>query len=316
MAKKKKKHGGGGAAKGKKKGGILGLVKQVTSARAKHERRRAREEAESRARAAKKERRSLERARMPYKRSLRTLLVGEGDFSFAAALTDLFGEGAAENLVCTAYDSEEEARRKYDKTLDANLEKLRARAAVPLFGVDARRLHEERGWTDDWEAEGRAETEREHREWKGGKVEDESQQEAEEEGDNPRTGGRFDLVVWNFPHAGAGSVAERGVEEHQELLSLFFASAKHVLQPDGEIHITLRPGEPYTLWKVPRLAFLQGFRIKSEWDFHAAVYPGYEHRRTNGGGLSVRGAHTHCFCHADWRPPSAELETEVALTAT
>jgi 25S rRNA (uracil2634-N3)-methyltransferase len=310
MARKKK--GGGGGAKGR---GVSALVKQVTQERQKAAKKRAREKKEAAEREAKKLRVSRERATVPYRREQRVLLLGEGNFSFAAALARMFG--VAENLVCTAYDSREAAAAKYPQ-LEENLAALAEAAAPAHFGIDARELHQHTGWKDDWADEHAAIEEAKHREWgkdaaagpkaeeaaKGNAGEDEEEEEEEEEEDPAAKpgGGKFDVIVFNFPHLGQGQVAAEAVQSHQDLLSLFFASAKRVLKEDGKIHVTLRPGEPYSLWKLPRLAHVNGYRVLTEWDFHASLYPGYEHRRTKGGTVDVTNAHTHVFCRATYNP--------------
>jgi 25S rRNA (uracil2634-N3)-methyltransferase len=50
----------------------------------------------------------------------------------------------------------------------------------------------------------------------------------------------------------------------------------------SEIHVTLKQGEPYSGWGVPRLARTASLRAKSGLDFFPELYPGYEHRRTRG----------------------------------
>ena len=68
----------------------------------------------------------------------RTLLVGEGNFSFARALVRLFA-AEGENLVATAFDSEELAVGKYPDAAAA-VEEVQECGGRVLFGVDARDL--------------------------------------------------------------------------------------------------------------------------------------------------------------------------------
>ena len=50
-----------------------------------------------------------------------------------------------------------------------------------------------------------------------------------------------------------------------------------------QIHVTLKTGEPYNSWQVPRMAKLTGkLRMKTAIDFYPEMYSGYEHRRTVG----------------------------------
>lgn len=46
--------------------------------------------------------------------------------------------------------------------------------------------------------------------------------------------------------------------------------------------MTIKAGEPYDSWKVPRLAQGTGLRLKRAFEFFPQLYDGYEHRRTLG----------------------------------
>ena len=70
----------------------------------------------------------------PYSSHKPTLLLGEGDFSFAAALALVWGD--ASQLVATAYDEEAPATIKYS-SLAENVEAIRSLGGTVLFGVDA-----------------------------------------------------------------------------------------------------------------------------------------------------------------------------------
>jgi len=76
--------------------------------------------------------------RCPYESHQRTLLLGEGDFSFAAALCCLWGD--ASNLIATAYDDEAACKFKYAKLTD-HVEVIRAAGGRVFFGVDAAQCH-------------------------------------------------------------------------------------------------------------------------------------------------------------------------------
>ncbi|CAE6927840.1 bmt5, partial [Symbiodinium sp. KB8] len=67
----------------------------------------------------------------------------------------------------------------------------------------------------------------------------------------------FRIVVWNFPHMGAGEKdVEKSIEKHRQLLAEFFASAVHCLDssPSAAIHVALKAGEPYKSWKIVQVA--------------------------------------------------------------
>lgn len=52
--------------------------------------------------------------------------------------------------------------------------------------------------------------------------------------------------------------------------------------PSGELHITLKRGEPYTSWNIGQCAKETGWKYKTCREFIASAYPGYAHRRTRG----------------------------------
>ncbi|KAF9977754.1 hypothetical protein BGZ73_004978 [Actinomortierella ambigua] len=104
-------------------------------------------------------------------------------------------------------------------------------------------------------------------------------------------GKRFNKIVFNFPHAGAGiKDQDRNVLSNQKLLSAFFESAVSFLtdpelgdKKPGEILVTIKTGNPYDLWNIKRLAVGTGkLGNKTSFPFYTEQYPGYEHRRTIG----------------------------------
>ena len=66
----------------------------------------------------------------------RTLLLGEGNFSYALSLAQNFG---GENLVATSLDSLSTVKAKYTES-EANLDALRQLGATVLHGVDAQNI--------------------------------------------------------------------------------------------------------------------------------------------------------------------------------
>ena len=108
---------------------------------------------------------SINRVTVPFKPTDRILLIGEGNFSFARALT-CSPPPALEflppsNIVATAYDTEEECCSKYPEAIDI-ISSLRKKGVEILFSVDATKLDK----------------------------------------CVPLRGRKFDRIVWNFPHAG------------------------------------------------------------------------------------------------------------------
>lgn len=160
---------------------------------------------------------------VPYKPGQRILLVGEGNFSFAAALTKICG--GASGIDATAYDSEADVRRpsrnqcftqltpcptdvdqagtKYPDLEEHTATVLGTGGAVH-FGVNGVRLHDCRELTPP-----------------------------------------YDSVVFNFPHCGLGVKDKvRSVAMHQQLVIDFARSAAQMIHERGEIHITVKRGEP------------------------------------------------------------------------
>ncbi|RUS21139.1 hypothetical protein BC937DRAFT_93526 [Endogone sp. FLAS-F59071] len=162
--------------------------------------------------------------------------------------------GRGENLVATCLDSEEVLILKYEDEARANVEAVVAAGGTVLYEVDATKLNKCAALK----------------------------------------GKRFEKIVFNFPHAGAGiKDQDRNVISNQTLLLSFFASsipflASPVAYPTtdsahGELHVTLKSGAPYDLWNVRQLVKQTGsLAVKTTLPFVPEAYPGYEHRRTLG----------------------------------
>ena len=63
--------------------------------------------------------------------------------------------------------------------------------------------------------------------------------------------GKFDLVFFTFPHTGVPNGQPDSVPSNQNLLRSFLRSASLILEPGGEIQITLKTGSPYNEWRLP-----------------------------------------------------------------
>ncbi|KAL6999073.1 25S rRNA (uracil2634-N3)-methyltransferase [Sarracenia purpurea var. burkii] len=74
---------------------------------------------------------------MHYSSSHKILLVGEGDFSFAACLATAFGSAA--NIIATSLDSKELLSLKHPSAV-ANLEQLKRLGDIVLHEVDVRTM--------------------------------------------------------------------------------------------------------------------------------------------------------------------------------
>ncbi|CAM0141315.1 hypothetical protein VKS41_003983 [Umbelopsis sp. WA50703] len=195
----------------------------------------------------------------PYEFNDKILLVGEGNFSFARSLVESVVHGG-DNIIATCYDSQEVLHEKYEDESKGNVQVIQELGGTVLFEVDATHLD---------------------------KCKAIKQQ-------------KFSKIVFNFPHAGAGiKDQDRNIQSNQVLLKEFFKSAAKLLQSrvegdenDGEIHVTLKSGQPYDLWSVRTMAKSTDLlRPKTAFPFVPALYPGYAHRRTLGfkEGLSKTG---------------------------
>ena len=102
----------------------------------------------------------------------------------------------------------------------------------------------------------------------------------------PRT--RFHRIIFNFPHTGCGiKDTDQNNAYHREFLTQFFTnvSATRLVYPAdefGEVHVTLKKGEPYKSWNIQQCARNGGFTFKTSYEFFPHLYKGYQHRRTRG----------------------------------
>ncbi|KNC76546.1 hypothetical protein SARC_10959, partial [Sphaeroforma arctica JP610] len=186
------------------------------------------------------------------------LLVGEGNCSFSRALVEKFEVG--DKITCTTYDTYDVLKTKYGDEVDGFIQQLIDSNARVQHGIDATKLHEAKKLARSGEETA-----------------------------------VFDTIVFNFPHTGAGiKNTERNILANQEMLTNFFESAYKVLSEKGEIHLTIKLGEPYSQWRVAKLAErATDLYLKNSQPFDCTLYPGYEHRRTIGfdEGKSKAGNH-------------------------
>jgi 25S rRNA (uracil2634-N3)-methyltransferase len=181
---------------------------------------------------------SRKHAKIPYTKEHRILLVGEGNFSFAHALVDLF-QGSGGNIVATSFDDDATVAAKYDDAASL-IATVQDHGATVVHGVDATKLLSH----DDV---------------------------------NTGDGEKYDRIVFNFPHDGSGEKDTRkNVEGNQRMLHAFFLAAAPLLAEGGEVHVTLKKGKPYDQWKVGSLgALTRKLVLKTGTDFFPDMYPGY-----------------------------------------
>lgn len=192
----------------------------------------------------------------PYTEAQHILCLGEGNFSFARAIVRLL-EYCGGNVIATAFDSKETVFLKYEEGPDPVSDIVAELAdcdATVLYDVDATNIHK-------------------------------SLQKSSK-AQHCQTPGLFDTIVFNFPHVGLGiKDQDVNVRKNQQMLSSFFMSSCSVLKPDGEVHVTLKAGKPYSLWNIVSLAHHStagALSLKTTRLFQAANFPGYTHRRTLG----------------------------------
>lgn len=173
---------------------------------------------------------------LPWDKDDKVLLLGEGDFSFALCCKK---ERLAASVVATAFDSEEEVKRKYESGAD-NLTKLAAQGTQE---------QPKEGKNDNGEDEGEEGQEFEDDfNHEDGEVEEEIETEIHFDVDatklgsykffkNMPNGNKFDAVVFNFPHTGDGiKDQDRNVLRNQQMLHAFFKNAIPVLKNGQEVY--------------------------------------------------------------------------------
>ncbi|SMQ55737.1 unnamed protein product [Zymoseptoria tritici ST99CH_1A5] len=190
---------------------------------------------------------------IPFQAEDRILLVGEGDFSFAKSIVEHHG---CCDVTATCFDRQEELYEKYKPQAEEHVKYLEDEGQTVHYGIDATKLDKIKAL-------------------------------------KKQGGGRFDVILFNFPHVGGKSKdVNRQVRFNQELLVKFFNTGMELLAPEGTIVVTLFEGEPYTLWNVRDLGRHTGLEVRRSFKFMAEAYPGYSHARTLGnieGGGGWKG---------------------------
>jgi 25S rRNA (uracil2634-N3)-methyltransferase len=215
------------------------------------------------------------------------LLIGEGDFSFAASLVEDHG---CSQVLATTNDSEETCLTKYPNTAAQHHSLLRTayddsfedfQKALPdgpiLYNIDATNLQKSK---------------------------------------EVKRAAPFDWIIFNFPHVGGLSTdINRQVRANQALLAAFFKSAKDLLRTEqsasaynyeaqksgsGSILVTVFEGEPYSLWNVRDLARSVSLIVHRSWQFDASAFPRYRHART-GGAVRKGGIEGNELSESAWK---------------
>ncbi|KAG0620028.1 hypothetical protein M758_4G183200 [Ceratodon purpureus] len=201
------------------------------------------------------------------------LLVGEGNFSFSASLGNAFG--AATNMVATSLDSKDELLKKYGRTAEWNTISLMHRGALVFHGFDACKMAVQQKYL-----------------LSGFHL------------------SLFHYIIFNFPHAGfLGKESDaRVLKKHRELVRDFFANAKEMLLPGGQVHVRHKLGQPYDEWKLEELALSTGLKLVGRVRFQLHEFPGYQSCRGDGfradESFKLGPADTYIFTARDEEPPA------------
>ena len=275
---------------------------------------------------AKKERRR-KNAFVPYHVEDTILLIGEGNFSFARALVRRF-EGVATRLIATSYDTKEQVITKYPE-FPTVLEELETAGVSVVYGVDCTALESNTDLRVAIETMQQSCAKTSDAINTGLSVFDKivfnfphTACGIKDTLENNRVHQRF---LTSFFHSATTMLRPTSTVQGQSTLtekkdfgstvitdSTTSSSSSSSSGGGGaigtsetgvksrktqfglsQIHVTLKTGEPYASWQIPRMAKLTGMlRLQTAIDFYPALYSGYEHRRTLGGfrGKAVAAA--------------------------
>ncbi|KZS93320.1 hypothetical protein SISNIDRAFT_77687 [Sistotremastrum niveocremeum HHB9708] len=224
---------------------------------------------------------------IPFSITDRILLVGEGNFSFARSLFShpVLRSLPPENVIATAYDSEEICYEKYPDAQEI-VEGLRAKGVVVLFDIDATALEKYsvlKGtqwdrivWNFPHAGKGIA--------------------------DQDRSILSNQVLLLGFlrsvspflapgpPPSIRGRRKKKSDDDSDEEEQESGDEETHTLSTRGTVLVTLRNVPPYTLWDLPKLAKSPPtshqdnpkYSILRSFQFHRESWPGYAHRMTKG----------------------------------
>ena len=71
----------------------------------------------------------------------------------------------------------------------------------------------------------------------------------------------FDRVIFNFPHTGVEGSTIESIKSNEQLLFGYFTSASQIINPLGQIHLTLRDTTFYQSWNMPEQAKLANLSL-------------------------------------------------------
>ncbi|KAK9152328.1 hypothetical protein Syun_010637 [Stephania yunnanensis] len=144
--------------------------------------------------------------------------------------------GRADNMVATSLNSQDFLKKNYGQAM-SNIQSLRSRGCKVIHKVNA----------------------------------------TEMAGHMKLNAVKYDRIVYNFPHAGFSNKESVTDEKwkHKNLVSLFMANAKMMIEEKGEIHISHKCNQYLEQWGLRKLAKKNGLVVMEEVKFNLSDYPGY-----------------------------------------
>ncbi|KAK9134044.1 hypothetical protein Scep_013572 [Stephania cephalantha] len=152
--------------------------------------------------------------------------------------------GRADNMVATSLNSKDFLKKNYGQAM-SNIQSLRSRGCKVIHKVNA----------------------------------------TEMTGHKKLNVVKYDRIVYNFPHAGFSSKESVTDEKrkHKNLVSLFMANAKKMIEEKGEIHISHKCNQFLEQWGLRKLAKKNGLVVMEEEKFNLSDYSGYNTKYGFGG---------------------------------
>ncbi|GBG33114.1 25S rRNA uridine-N3-methyltransferase [Hondaea fermentalgiana] len=190
----------------------------------------------------------------PYRSQDRILLVGEGNFSFAAGLSTIIG---GSRLVASSLDTRQEVMEKYGMEAIGSLQALRLARGKAHHGIDATKAEDLRSCLGQVAA-------------------------FDTIGFNfPHLGGATAEAV------DANRAMLRGFfAACKQVLATKSSDPK---SRPGRVAVTLRSTSFYESWGLENLAREEGFRLLETFPFEKEHYPGYQEARTNPAARASPG---------------------------
>jgi hypothetical protein len=128
--------------------------------------------------------------------------------------------------------------------------------------------------------------------------------------------GKFDLIMFTFPHTGVPTSSPNNVSSNQHLLRSFLATAAKILKPTGEIQITLKSDDHYKKWQLPFLIEKESnVKFNRTHVMKKSLFPEYVHRPTLGTFgrhrkevIDTKGAKVHVFVSKSTQTEDSDSE--------